>query len=77
MYCFHLQGRIVNELRRSKQSSDKIEKKMEIVGDPEGKRPLGSPVYMWRIILKMDVREIGLDGLDLMWLRIGTSGGLL
>jgi hypothetical protein len=33
--------------------------------------------------IKMDLREIGLDGMDwmiwigLIWLRIGTSGGLL
>jgi hypothetical protein len=31
----------------------------------------------WVDVIKMDVREIGWDGIGLIWLRIGTSGGLL
>jgi hypothetical protein len=50
------------------------------VEKPEGKRPLGRPRYRWVENLKMDLREIGWDGIvwnGSIWLRIGTSGGLL
>jgi hypothetical protein len=46
-----------------------------LVGKPEGKRPLGRPRRRWMNNIKMDIREIGCDGMD--WLRIGTIGGLL
>jgi hypothetical protein len=46
-----------------------------LVGKPEGKRSLGRP----RSNIKMDLRER--EGVvvwtGLIWLRIGTSGGLL
>jgi hypothetical protein len=50
------------------------------VGKPEGKRPLGKPRRGWVEIVKMDLREIGCDlmvWIGLIWLRMGTSGGLL
>jgi hypothetical protein len=34
------------------------------VGKPEGKRPLGRPRCMWVDNIKMDLREIGWDGVD-------------
>jgi hypothetical protein len=33
-----------------------------LVGRPEGKRPLGRPRYTWEDNIKMDLREIGIDG---------------
>jgi hypothetical protein len=51
-----------------------------LVGKPEGKRPLGRPRRSWVDNIKMDLREIGWDGMvwtGLNWLRIVTSGGLL
>jgi hypothetical protein len=49
-----------------------------LVGKPEGKRPLGTPRCRWVDNIKMDLCEIGCGGMDLMiWLRIGTSGGIL
>jgi hypothetical protein len=51
-----------------------------LVGNPEGKRPLGRSRRRWEDNIKMDLREIGWDGMDwidLMWLRIGTSGGFV
>jgi hypothetical protein len=50
------------------------------VGKPEGKRPLGRPRRRWVDNIKMDLREIGWGGVEwigFIWLRIGTSGGLL
>jgi hypothetical protein len=50
------------------------------VGKPEGKRPLGRPRRRWEDNIRMYSREIGWGGVvwtGLMWLRIGTSGGLL
>jgi hypothetical protein len=43
-----------------------------------GKRPLGRPRRRWVGNIKMDLREIGWDGvvwIGLIGLRIGTSGG--
>jgi hypothetical protein len=43
-----------------------------LVGKPDGKRPLGRP--RWVDNIKMDHREIGLNGMDWFdWLKIGTS----
>jgi hypothetical protein len=39
------------------------------VGKPEGKRPLGRPKHMWEDNIKLDLREIGLCGID----RIGLA----
>jgi hypothetical protein len=48
------------------------------VGNPKGKRPLGRTRRRWVDDVKMDLREIEWNGVDcLIWLRIGTSGGLL
>jgi hypothetical protein len=44
-----------------------------LVGKPEGKRPLGRPRRRWVNNIRIDLGEIGWDGVD--W--IGTSGGLL
>jgi hypothetical protein len=35
-----------------------------LVGKPEGKRPLGRPRRRWGNDIKMDLREIGWDGMD-------------
>jgi hypothetical protein len=51
-----------------------------LVGKPEGRRPLGRPRRRWEENVKMDLREVGLGGgpqTGLIWLRIGTGGGLL
>jgi hypothetical protein len=48
-----------------------------LVGNPEGKRPLGRPRRRWVGNIKMDLREIEWDDMDwigFIWLRIGISG---
>jgi hypothetical protein len=35
-----------------------------LVGKPEGKRPLGRPRRRWVYNIKMDLREVGWDGVD-------------
>jgi hypothetical protein len=35
-----------------------------LVGKPEGRRPLGRPTRRWVEDIKMDLREIGWDGMD-------------
>jgi hypothetical protein len=35
-----------------------------LVRKPEGKRPLGRPMYRWEDGIRMDLREIGLGGVD-------------
>jgi hypothetical protein len=39
-----------------------------LVGRPEGKRPLGRPRRRWEDNIKMDLREIGIDGVN--WIRL-------
>jgi hypothetical protein len=49
-----------------------------LVGKPEGKRPLGRPWRRWVYNIKMDLREIGWDGM--YWNNLAQdrdSGGLL
>jgi hypothetical protein len=48
------------------------------MGKPEGNRPPGRPRHRWLDGIRMGLREIGCDGvIGLLWLRIGTSGGVL
>jgi hypothetical protein len=35
-----------------------------LVGNPEGKRPLGRPRRRWENGIRMDLKEIGLGGVD-------------
>jgi hypothetical protein len=39
-----------------------------LMGKPEGKRPLGRPRRTWENEIRMDLREIGLGGVD--WIRL-------
>jgi hypothetical protein len=39
-----------------------------VVGKPEGKSPLGRPRCRWEDNIRMDVREIGWEGVDWMHL---------
>jgi hypothetical protein len=41
---------------------------MVLVGKPEGKRPLGKPSRRWEDGIRMNLREIGLGGVD--WIRL-------
>jgi hypothetical protein len=43
-----------------------------LVGKPEGKRPLGRPRRRWEDGIRMDLREIGLGGVD--WIRLSQDG---
>jgi hypothetical protein len=39
-----------------------------LVGRPEGKRPLGKPRHRWEDNINMDLREIGMDEANWIWL---------
>ena len=46
-----------------------------LVGEPEGKRPLGRPRCRWEDNIKMDLQEVGCGvWTGSSWLRIGTGG---
>jgi hypothetical protein len=48
------------------------------MGKPEGKKPLGRSRRRWVDNIKIDLREIGWGVMtESIWLRIGTSRGLL
>jgi hypothetical protein len=42
-----------------------------LVGKPDGKRPLGRPRRRWLDNIKMDLREIGWDGMD--WIDLSQD----
>jgi hypothetical protein len=42
-----------------------------LVGKPEGKRPPGRPRRRWEVGIRMDLREIGLGGVD--WIRLAQD----
>jgi hypothetical protein len=42
-----------------------------LVGKPEGKRPLGRPRHRWKDGIRMDLREIGLGGVN--WIRLAQG----
>jgi hypothetical protein len=49
-----------------------------LVRRPEGRRPLDRPRRRWEDNIKMDLQEAGWGAwTGLIWLRIGTGGGLL
>ena len=49
-----------------------------LVGNPEGKRPLGRPRLHGRIILRWNFRKLeGVVGTGWSWLRIGKGDGHL
>jgi hypothetical protein len=42
-----------------------------LVGRPEGKRPLGRHRRRWEDNIKMDLREIGIDGVN--WIQLAQD----
>jgi hypothetical protein len=42
-----------------------------LVGESEGKRPLGIPTRMWENTIKLDLREIGWSGMD--WIDLARD----
>jgi hypothetical protein len=42
-----------------------------LVGNPEGKRQLGKPRHRWVDNIKIDLREIGWDGMD--WIDLAQN----
>jgi hypothetical protein len=42
-----------------------------MVGKPEGKRPPGRPRHRWEDNIRMDLREIGWEGVD--WIHMAQD----
>jgi hypothetical protein len=42
-----------------------------LVGRPEGKRPLGRPRRRWEDNIKMDLMEIGINGVN--WIQLAED----
>ena len=42
-----------------------------VVGKAEGKRPLGRPRRRWEDYIKMDLQEMGCDGVD--WIELAQD----
>ena len=49
-----------------------------LMGKPQGKRQFGRPMSSWEDNIKVDLQEVGWWAkTGLIWLWIGTGGGLL
>jgi hypothetical protein len=68
MYCKNDQ---VKEDKMGSACSTKRKAYKILVGKPEGKRPLGRPRHGWVDNIKMDLREIGWDGVD--WIDLAQD----
>jgi hypothetical protein len=44
-----------------------------MVGKPEGKKPFGRPKRRWEEHIRMDLREIGWEGVD--WMHMAQDRG--
>ena len=42
-----------------------------LVGKPEGNRPLGRPRRRWKDNIKMDIQEVGCEGMD--WIELAQD----
>jgi hypothetical protein len=42
-----------------------------LVGRPKGKRPLGRPMHTWEDNIKMDLGELGIDGVN--WTQLAQD----
>jgi hypothetical protein len=42
-----------------------------LVGRPEGKRPLGRPRRRWEDNIKLDLRDVGIDGAN--WIQLAQD----
>jgi hypothetical protein len=42
-----------------------------LVGRPEGRRPLGRPRHRWEDSIKMDLREVGWEGMN--WIELAED----
>jgi len=42
-----------------------------VVGNLEGKRPLGRPRHRWEDNIKMDLQEVGTEGMD--WIDVAQD----
>ena len=42
-----------------------------LVGKPEGKRPAGGPTRTWEDNIKMDLQEVGCEGMD--WIDLAQD----
>jgi hypothetical protein len=52
---------------------ERREKYKVLVGDPEGKRPLGRPRHKWEDGIRMGLRVIGLEGGGVDWIRLAQD----
>jgi hypothetical protein len=44
-----------------------------LVGKPKGKRPLGRPGHRWKDNIKLDLQEVGCEGMD--WIDLAQDRG--
>ena len=65
----HSSNKIFKKLTLTPRSAFKI-----VSGKPAGKRPLGRPRRRWEENIRMNLKEIGIQGIGLIRFRIGIIG---
>jgi hypothetical protein len=60
-----------NEVGGACGMSGRGEKRTVLVEKSEGKSPLGKPRHRWEVGIRMDLREIGLGGVD--WIQLSQD----
>jgi hypothetical protein len=76
LYNFHSSPDVIRQIKSRRMRwaghvariAEEIKLYKVLAGKPEGKRPLGRPRRRWEVGIRMDLREIGLGGVD--WIRL-------
>ena len=45
-----------------------------LVGKPEGKRTLGRPRRRWEYNIKLELQEVGCEGMSVDWIELAQDG---
>jgi hypothetical protein len=68
----HIKSRLMRWAGHVARIGEEIKLYKVLVGNPEGKRPLGRPRRRWEDGIRMDLGEIGLGGVN--WIRLAQDG---
>jgi len=78
-YCMYSSSNTVRQIKSRRMSwAEHVARMGErrgvyrvLVGKPEGKRPLGRPRRRWDDNVKMDLQEVGCEGMD--WIELAQD----
>jgi hypothetical protein len=71
LYFIFITFRVIRMGRACSTNGEKRNEYRILVGKPEEKRPLGRPRHRWVNNIKIDLREVGWDGMD--WIDLAQD----